>query len=154
MNKQNHFTQLLFLLIGTILFGTYLYSGNEQGGHPPALQTSMETFSMLKSGAENGDYIRLTSPGYDPVLLRPDLRSIKERSLSAQSLSTNDSTIFYAATPVQNLQTTLSLNLMRNMMATAGTLPIIPSEDLVIKPQIELVKPIEANGENLNSAGQ
>jgi hypothetical protein len=109
---------------------------------------------MLKSGAKNGDYIRLTKPGYDPVLLRPDLGSIKERSLSAQSLSTDDSTIFYTHSPVQNLQTKLTLNLMRNMMASTGTLPIIPSEDLAIKPQIELVKQIEVNGENLDSAGQ
>lgn len=147
--------KLLSRIFVFILISNLAFAGSVGGGSvPPSIETQNETMMMLKSGAINGDLIRLTTPGYDPVLLRPDLRSIKERSLSAQSLSTNDSTIFYAASPAQNLQTTLSLSLMRNMMATSGTLPIIPSEDLVIKPQIELVKPIEANGENLNSAGQ
>ncbi len=88
----------IYCLSTSIIFGGGAGGG---GGTPPALETPMDKMSLLQAGALNGDLIRVTNPGYDPILLRPDIGSIKERSLVAHSLSTNDSTLFYAHAPVE-----------------------------------------------------
>ncbi len=63
----------------------------------------------------------------------------------AHSLSTGDSPLFYARSPVQIGQTKLALGVARNLMALTGNLPIVQSEGLVIKPKIETMCISELN---------
>ncbi len=51
--------------------------------------------------------------------------------------------LFYARFPVEIGQTKLAPGGARKLLSSTGKLPIIPSEDLVIKPKIEIIKTSE-----------
>jgi hypothetical protein len=134
--------QLFAFLISIFLLSDISNGGGSGGGGaPPALEISNEIMSTLRTGTIEGDLIRLTRPGMDPMYLEPDILSITSTSINAKALPSGEITTFYIAPQAEKTQKMLSLNLARSLKAMSGMLPILP-EDVTIKQQtkVERVK--------------
>lgn len=140
------------LLLALLLFAPKIFGGGGfgGGGTPPAIEAPNELMLSMKSGTLNGDLIRYTEPGTDPVYLRPDPLSIKERSLTAKTLPSGEKTVFYVPSEGQTIQNKIGIDFARvlRMNSAPGVLPLLPLEIVTKpKPSIEVVKIHEIDAE-------
>ncbi len=105
------------------------------GGGGGAVQVSDSAMMDLQRGALNGDLIRVTKPGADPIYLRPDLGSMNIHSFRANALPSGEETVFYSELPTENIQIQIALRVARSVKAPIGSLPVIQS-DFEVTPQI------------------
>ncbi|WP_141732382.1 hypothetical protein [Oligoflexus tunisiensis] len=127
------------LLIFTSFDGTF--GGGIGGGAPPVVKTDQSKLMTLKDAARNGEIIRYSVPGSDPIYLQPDIANIKRHSLSAVNIASGNSTVFYANTEADTLQHAFSQNLARTAVSTIpGVLPIMKEDaKIILQPKIEVV---------------
>jgi hypothetical protein len=139
------------LLAALALGWATLGNAGSVGGGTPAVRLESAELMALREGAMNGDVIRYTEFGADPVYMVPQKETIRPRSLRAFSLNKNTSTRFYAPSDAENLQSEFSRSVVRSM-ALPGTLPLLES-DLApqIKPKVEIVPASELERQQSSS---
>jgi hypothetical protein len=129
--------RLILSFVALTLFQTGTSGGFGGGSGPPAVQLEEAELMALNSRVIDGEsLIKLQQPGFDEVYLRPQLDSIKARSLSTQSLKTGDTTVFYSPEPVETTQRKLAVTFAKTVALTmAPGVLSIGTDDLTIKPK-------------------
>lgn len=140
-HKSSVFCSIIVLLLTSVTASSGGIGGS--GGGPPAVQLESAELMALNARVVEGDnLIKFKQLGFDEIYLRPELDSVKPRSLSTQSLKTGDTTVFYSPEPVEVAQKKLAVSFAKTMALTLnpGVLPIT-GDDLAFKPKptIEVV---------------
>lgn len=146
MNIRKYLLIIFFLATSPVVNAGGTIGGSGGG----SVQAQEDAMALLQSAAFSGDLIRYTDPGLDPVYLRPDPLSVKERSLTAKALPSGETTFFYVPSEGQTIQNKLGIDFARvlRMNVAPGVLPVLPQEVVAKpKPSIEVVKMHEIDAE-------